>query len=76
MSLQKNNELSNFEIVLFHFNNVEEGIDKYNEQNNIDLITTGNHQRGSFSTLFRKSILQDIVKTLYYPITIICNKCC
>lgn len=63
-----NNELSNFETALFYSRNIEEGIANFTEENHIDLICIGTHQRRGFSTLFRKSVSQDLVKTLYHPI--------
>ncbi len=62
------NEINNFEIELIHSKNVEEGIATYTEEKKIDLIGIGTEQRGGFSTLFRKSISQDLVKKLYHPI--------
>lgn len=62
------NHLTNFEIKIHQANNVEEGIATFCEENHIDLIALGTHQRNGFSTLFRKSISHDIVEKLYHPI--------
>lgn len=64
----ENNHLTNFEIVIHKDASVEEGIATYANQNYIDLIAIGTHQRGGFSTLFRRSVSQNIVRTLYHPI--------
>ena len=62
------NGLERFEVVIHKAGTVEEGIATYSNQSNIDLIAIGTHQRGGFSTLFRRSISQNIVRTLYHPI--------
>lgn len=64
----KNNSLENFKIELHKASNVEDGIVTYCNENHIDLIAIGTHQRDGFSTLFRKSISQNIVRDLYHPI--------
>ena len=62
------NELDNYEVVIHKADNIEEGIVTFSHQNNIDLISIGTHQRGGFSTLFRRSVSQNIVRNLYHPI--------
>ena len=64
----KENLLENFEVVIHKDVTVEEGIATFCNQNNIDLIAIGTHQRGGFSTLFRRSVSQNIVRSLYHPI--------
>ncbi len=67
-SFAEKNQLENYEIVIYSAGNIEDGIAMFSEENNIDLIAIGTHQRGGFSTLFRRSISQDIVRNLYHPI--------
>jgi nucleotide-binding universal stress UspA family protein len=62
------NELENYEVFIHKADTIEEGIVTFSHQNNIDLISIGTHQRGGFSTLFRRSISQNIVRNLYHPI--------
>jgi len=67
-SFARKNELQNYDVQIYKANNVEDGIAMFCQENHIDLIAIGTHQRGGFSTLFRKSISQDIVRNLYHPI--------
>ncbi len=64
----KTNMLENFKIELHKASNIEDGIVTYCNENHIDLIAIGTHQRDGFSTLFRKSVSQNIVRDLYHPI--------
>lgn len=67
-SFAQKNELQNYDVQIYKANNVEDGIAMFCQENHIDLIAIGTHQRGGFSTLFRKSISQEIVRNLYHPI--------
>ncbi len=67
-SFAENNGLTNVEAYIHKAESVEEGIVTFCNANNIDLIAIGTHQRGGFSTLFRRSISQNIVRDLYHPI--------
>jgi nucleotide-binding universal stress UspA family protein len=62
------NALENFAVCMHKADTIEEGIVTFSHQNNIDLISIGTHQRGGFSTLFKRSISQNIVRNLYHPI--------
>ena len=62
------NDLSNYEMHIYHDPTVEAGLGKFCAERNIDMIVLGTHQGKGFSKLFRRSISDDIVNHLYHPI--------
>lgn len=62
------NDLSNYELCIYHNDSVEAGIGKFAAERDVDLIALGTHQKKGFSKLFRRSISDDVVNHLFHPV--------
>ena len=62
------NDLHTYSKHIYKDKNIEAGIAKFAEENNVDLIALGTHQRNGFSKLFRHSISDDVVNHLFHPV--------
>ncbi len=62
------NELSNVEFSTFNALSVEEGLVAFCDENNIDLIALGTHQKKAIFKLFRENISDDVINHIYHPV--------
>ncbi|RFC54572.1 universal stress protein [Brumimicrobium aurantiacum] len=59
------NDIVNFESHILREGNVEEGVKKFAEQNQMDILCLGTHGKGG---IFHKSITESLINHLYKPI--------
>lgn len=62
------NDLKNIEFSIFNALTIEEGIVAFCDQNEIDLIALGTHQKKGIIKLFRENISEDVINHIYHPI--------
>lgn len=61
----QNNEIVNYETHIIHDKNVEEGINHFTAENEMDILCMGTHGKGG---IFHKSATETLINHLYKPI--------
>jgi len=69
--LAKREDLPNFKIVTVNSNSVEEGLNKYAKENEIDLVVLANRQRNFWKKLVDRSLTRRMALTTQIPLMVL-----